>query len=415
MSLALYIARRLPLRADRGPGSGGIAVAVTGISLSVVVMLLSISVMTGFREEICNKIIGFDAEVTVAPADLSADGKSWLDMTKLENTIAASLPEGAKVSPTMRQPAIMKAPEDFAGVVIKGIPAGYASDFIAGNLVAGAMPDYSADSTLYSIVISRIIADKLGADLGDRIDTYFMGGGIYRVRRLRVAGIYDTHFSDYDRHMAYASLPMLRQVASLPDSSAMAIEISGLGSDRDIDMVSDRLVTELSLLACADPATTPMSVVNIHRTAALYFNWLALLDTNVAVILTLMALLSCLTLVSSLFILILRRVGMIGILKAMGASNALIRRTFILLTLRILLLGLLAGNAVATGIILLQRATGFLPLDPEAYYLDSVPMALPAGAWLLLNAAVAALSFAILLLPSAIIATIPPSRAIKYE
>ncbi|MDE6391162.1 MAG: hypothetical protein K2L26_07095, partial [Duncaniella sp.] len=85
MSLALYIARRLPLRADRGPGSGGIAVAVTGISLSVVVMLLSISVMTGFREEIRNKIIGFAAEVTVAPADFSADGKSWLDMTKLEN------------------------------------------------------------------------------------------------------------------------------------------------------------------------------------------------------------------------------------------------------------------------------------------------------------------------------------------
>jgi len=414
MSLALFIARHLPLRSDRGPGSGGIAVAVTGISLSVIVMLLSISVMTGFREEIRNKIIGFDAEVTVSPADLNADGGAWIDLTKLKSTLN-TLPEGAKVSPTMRQPAIMKAPEDFAGVVIKGIPAGYDSTFIASNITAGGMPDYSADSTLYNIVISKIIADKLGTGPGDRIDTYFMGGGIYRVRRLRVAGIYDTHFSDYDRHIVYASLPMLRQVASLPDSSAMAIEISGLDSDEEIETVSDRLSTELALLSYADRSIPPLAVGNIHRSAALYFNWLALLDTNVTVILTLMALLSCLTLVSSLFILILRRVGMIGILKAMGASNALVRRTFILLTLRILLLGLLIGNAVAAGIILLQRATGILPLDPEAYYLDSVPMALPAGAWLLLNCAVVVLSFVILLLPSAIIATIPPSRAINYE
>ena len=106
---------------------------------------------------------------------------------------------------------------------------------------------------------------------------------------------------------------------------------------------------------------------------------------------------------------------MIGILKAIGASNSLVRRTFVLLTLRLLLYGLLVGNAVALGIITLQRATGFIPLDPEAYYLDHVPMALDWGAVLVLNAGIAVLAFVVLLFPSAIITTIPPSRAINYE
>ena len=133
------------------------------------------------------------------------------------------------------------------------------------------------------------------------------------------------------------------------------------------------------------------------------------------VILTIMSLLTCLTLVSSLFILILRRVNMIGIMKALGASDALIRRSFIWLTLRLLLWGLLIGNLIATGIILLQSKTGLIPLDPEAYYLDHVPMEFSLGALLILNAGVILVSALVLILPSAIITTIPPSRVINYE
>ncbi|MDE6418147.1 MAG: ABC transporter permease [Duncaniella sp.] len=410
MSLSVFIARRLPLGSDRGPGSGGIAVAVTGITLSVIVMLLSISIITGFREEIRHKIIGFDAQITLYPTD----GEEAIDLGAISD-ILSTLPDGARVSPTIRQPAIMKAPEDFEGVVIRGIPADYDTRFIEENIVEGGVPDYEADSTIYNIVVSRIIADKLGARMGDKIDTYFVGGGIYRVRRLKVAGIYESHFSEYDSHVVYASLPMLRQVTAVADSSAMAVEIDGLSSDNEIDAVSARLSRDLAMLPYTKPGSAPISVTDIHRSAALYFNWLALLDTNVVVILTLMALLSCLTLVSSLFILILRRVSMIGILKAVGASNALVRRIFVVLTLRILAIGLVLGNIIAAGIIIVQRATRFLPLDPDAYYLDRVPMALPLGAWLGLNAAVVLLSFVILLLPSGIIATIPPSRAINYE
>lgn len=128
-----------------------------------------------------------------------------------------------------------------------------------------------------------------------------------------------------------------------------------------------------------------------------------------------MSLLTCLTLVSSLFILILRRVNMIGILKALGASDSLIRRAFVWLTMRLLILGLLIGNAIAIGIILLQTTTGFIPLDPEAYYLDHVPMEFNLAALLILNAGIILVSALVLILPSAIITTIPPSRVINYN
>lgn len=128
-----------------------------------------------------------------------------------------------------------------------------------------------------------------------------------------------------------------------------------------------------------------------------------------------MAMLGALTLVSSLFMLILRRVTMIGILKALGATDRHIRTTFVLLTLRILAFGLVIGNVIGISLIAIQEITHILPLNPNAYYLNHVPVLISIPSILLLNGAVVILAFLILILPSAIITTIPPSRAISYE
>lgn len=413
MSLPFFLARRIPLT-SRSRRGGGIGIAVAGIALSVTVMLLSLSVMTGFRDEIRHKIMGFDSQLTVAPRGVAEGTLPWLELSDLGRAID-DLPPGVTAELSIRQPAIMKTADDFTGVVVKGVEAGHDWGFVERNLVEGVTPDYASDSTLYHGVVSRLLADRLGLSLGDRVDTYFLGGGIYRARRLKVAGIYDTHFSDYDRAVVYASLPMLRGVASVPDSAGMLIEINGLRDDEAIDAAERAIADTITRRYYASPSGKALAVSNIHASAALYFNWLALLDTNVAVILTLMAMLACLTLVSSLFILILRRVNMIGLLKAIGASDSLVRRTFILLTLRILIAGLLVGDLLSLGVIMFQRATGIIPLDPDAYYLDHVPMALEWWSVAALNVAVVVLAFLVLLLPSAIIATIPPSRAINYE
>lgn len=414
--LSLYLASRLSLSPSRGGRSArsGIVVSVTGIALAIVVMMLSISVMTGFRSEIRSKIMGFDAQLSVARKGVPGEPPPTVSLAQVSH-ILRLLPDGARASLAMRQPAILKTSENFTGVIIKAADPGADTTFIASHLVEGVIPDYGADSTLYHIVISSSLARRLDTRLGEKLDTYFLGDGVYRARRLKVAGIYDTHFTDYDNQVVFASLPMMRQVSAIPEGRAPYIEISGIGDDRTIDATADSISSALMHDLLSDPSRPAYAVSNIHDTAAIYFNWLSLLDTNVAVILVIMALLSSLTLVSSLFILILRRVTTIGILKALGAGNALVRRIFVIMTLRILLIGVLAGNAIALAVILIQCATAIIPLDPETYYLDHVPMAFDPGAWLAVNAAVILLSAAILLLPSSVIATIPPSKAINYE
>ena len=415
MSLALFIASRLSLRSTTGKLPSGLVIAVTGIALSVIVMLISISVMMGFKQEIRHKIMGFDAQLTVSAHSGNADGRPSLVNIEEIRPSLEFLPSGASASLIIHQPAILKTPTSFTGAMVKGMDHDYDWKFIKENLVQGVVPDYSADSTLYHIVISTSLARDLSVKIGDKIDAFFLGDNAYRNRRLKIAGLYDTHFSEYDESYVFGTMPMLAALANLKENYGTQLEIYGLGSDSEIATCARHLSSNLMDDLYTGRTTTLYSVTDVHSTAALYFNWLSLLDTTVVVILSLMSLLTCLTLVSSLYILILRRVNMIGIIKALGAKDSLIRRSFVYLTMRILTMGLLIGNFVGIGIILLQESTGIIPLNPEAYYLDHVPMTLSLPALLILNAGIITVSFLVLIIPSAIITTIPPSRVIKYD
>lgn len=416
MSLPFYIARRIPLRSSSKGIGGGVAVSVTGITLSIVIILIAVAVLTGFRNEIKQKVMGFESQIAVAYNIAMADDETSILLDSCDvDTISQLLPEYASASLVIRQPAILKTAENFGGCVVKGIEANGNLRFVKQNLVAGAVPDYTADSTRFHAVISQKIARELNVGVGDKLDTYFLGNEAYRLRRLKVAGIYDTHFSDYDKNFIFASIEMLRGVGRLPQGTGTVLEITGLTSDEEIDRVGGELTARLVYDKLAQPESRHFAVQTIHERAAVFYSWLSLLDTNVIVILSLMGLLASLTLVSSLFILILRRVRMIGILKAMGASNRLIRKTFIILSLRLLLLGLLLGNLIGIGIVVVQRLTGIIPLNPEAYYLDHVPMQLSLAAVLAVNIGVCLVSVCVLILPSSIVSRISPSKAISYE
>lgn len=416
MSFPFFLASRLSLKPVGGKSRTGIVIAVTGIALSMVIMLVSIAVLMGFRHEVRQKFTGFDSQITISRLLSSTDREvPTVDIDSIANALN-SLPSGTAVTLTIRQPAIIKTTDNFTGAVIKGMDRKHDWKFVRENIIEGSIPDYEADSTRYHIIISNAIASALNLKLHDKVDAYFLGeNSSYRTRRLKIAAIYDTHFIEYDKHYIFSTLPMLQQLGNLPETQGTVVEITGLSSDKEIDS-TERLLTEQLTEALYKGQTGRLySVGNIHDSAAIYFNWLALLDTNVVVILTLMAMLGALTLVSSLFMLILRRVTMIGILKALGATDRHIRTTFVLLTLRILAFGLVIGNVIGISLIAIQEITHILPLNPNAYYLNHVPVLISIPSILLLNGAVVILAFLILILPSAIITTIPPSRAISYE
>lgn len=414
MNISFWISRRLSL--DTGGSRTGIVVAVTGVALAVAVMEFTLAVMVGFKHEIERKLTGFDAQISIQPPVDSFNGvqRESLSMDDALLAIAGESAPGARMELAVRQPGILKTDEDFEGALFIGRDASSPFEFERGNIVEGVWPDYSADSTMNHIVVSRTMASALGLTTGDRLYTTFIVDGDVKMRRQTVAGIYESDFGDYDKTVVYASLPFLQHVAGLDSVSGTAIELRGIDRD-DIADVASELQSELITQASLGHLDAYYPVSSVEQTGAMYFNWLALLDTNVIVIFVLMLAVASFTLISSLFILILERVRTIGILRALGSSKPVVRRIFVHMAMRIVAMGLIIGNVVGVGLLLVQKKWELVPLDPDMYYLSSVPVEIQVPAFIALNIGVVVATWLILVLPAHLASGIDPAGAVKYD
>lgn len=419
MKPEIFIARRLNFRRNGNrPQSPAIAVAVIGVALAVIVMTVAVAVMLGFKHEIRDKVMGFDAEISIQAYRMTHHNDYVPAPVTLNDTmrsiIADVLPPEATLTLNLRQPAILKTDDNFLGIVLNGLAPDGDYSFIHKNLIDGTIPDYNDPEAADKIIVSEYMAQALGLAAGDHIRTYFFIDNRIRARNPEIAAIYNSNFGEYDRTVAYCALSLPGRLLGLDSISGGAIAVNGIPAG-EIDQYTDRLQQRLADAYYSGMTDTWYQVDNAYHTGALYFNWLELLDTNVVVILILMACVSGFSLVSSLFIIILERVSTIGLLKAMGAPDSMIRRIFIYMAQRLVIAGLIAGNIIALGAVILQRHTHFLPLDPEAYYLSYVPVELNWWHILAINAGIIAVAWAILLIPAHIIARISPARTMHYE
>lgn len=422
MNIELYISRRLRFKRDNRHGtSPSIPIAIAGIALAVIVMMMAVAVVLGFKREIRDKVTGFDSQITISAArqaNTDASYTSTVTPVTLNDTLRAvldsALPSSAQLSLTCTQPAMLKTDSDFLGIVLKGFAADGDMSFIRNTLSEGSLPDLSDSEGASQAVISQIMARRLNLSVGDKVHAYFFINDNVRARNLTVSGIYESHFGEYDALYAFCGIGTLQKLLGMASDQGTAIDITGIPSD-EITAATEALYDALGQAYYEGLTNRWHTVDNVLHTGALYFNWLDLLDTNVVVILILMALVSGFTLVSSLFIIILERVRMIGLLKALGATGSVIRRIFIYLALRLVGIGMVIGNAVAITIMILQSRLHLLPLDPEAYYLNYVPIEIDWPGILLLNIGVVAISALMLILPSHIISRISPAQTMRYE
>jgi len=376
--------------------------------------------MKGFKKEIRSKVTAFESQLMITPADDTTEGDTEVSSyirpvilsDSLKNIITTTLP-GCEVTSSISYPGALKTTDNFSGVIFKGNAHRTLTEMIESSIVDGRMPDFGQDAN--ALVLSAHTASRLNLKAGDKVGAYFFNDGSVKARNLRVAAIFDTHFSDYDANMAVAGAGMLNRVAGMPAGGSSRIDVNGIVSDDAIDDAARKLQNRLLNAYYTGEVSEIYRVDNVHRRGALYFNWLELLDTNVAVILALMAAVAAFTLISSLFIIILEKVNMIGILKAIGASNSLVRRVFILVAERLVARGLVIGNVIGLTLIWLENRFRFLPLDPETYYLSHVPVSIGAADVIWLNAAVIVVAALVLVLPSHIVATISPARSIRYD
>lgn len=412
MNISLYLAKRLsPASGDR-KSSPAIKVSVTAVALSVGVMLAAIAIVIGFKREIREKVTGFNSHISMYVSGNSEEGED--NLMTLTPTLTKFLEEQPYIedfSLELSMPAVLKTPDDFKGIYLKSMNGRQITDFIKKNLEEGSIPDYTKETDRNKIMISRIAANELGLKAGDKIDTYFINDNI-KVRRLEVAGIFNSHFDTYDKVMVYGALGLIQDVAGLKNNQGTSIQIT-TDDESQIDLYTQELQKSIIDATASGLLFRTYLTDNVHNQGAAYFNWLALLDTNVIVVLTLMTIVAIATLISGMLILILDKKRFIGVTRSMGASVATVRRVFVYLALKVALLGMTIGNVVMLALLYCQDRWHVIPLDPEAYYIDFVPVEINWWSVLALNAGCFVIIYLSLILPSRFVAKISPAEAMR--
>lgn len=385
-------------------------ISVAGITLGITVILISFAVILGFKGEIKNKIYGFCSDLRLTSLDYSTSYEtSPVTVSDSAFNAIASISGVGHVQRYSTKPGMIKTADNFDGVVLKGVDSNYDFSYLESVLVEGKLPDYSLSGSENDILVSCTLCDRLGLKLDDRIYVYFIGTTI-QARKLRICGIYRTNISNYDNMFIISSLGLVNRLNRWNDDMVSGLEIDLAPYSVPEDVVGD-IYTVINPTGNDVPVTlrTPE---DLHPDI---FSWLDILDMNVLVILILMFGLSFFTIISGLLIIILEKVSMIGTLKALGANNSTIKKIFLGISSMIVLRGLLIGNAMTLLIYVIQNRFHLLHLDPSVYYIDYVPMQLTLWHVIFLNAVTLIFSILVLLIPSAVISRISPTKTIRFD
>ncbi len=417
MKYELMIARRLKLsEGQERTSSPSLTVAVIGMVLAIVIMILAITIVTGFKQEISDKIYNIDSHVKIGNSGYSLDTDYNCVDERNIIPLLESLPVNdsiANMSLIAEKPAIFKTADDFKGVIYKGCGPGYDWQYLADCLTEGRLPAMGDDANIWEVIISRLMASQLQLHVGDRIYTYFIDDKI-KVRRMTVVGIFSTDFEEYDQAFAIGNLKAVQNVNGWNSHTGSYVGIN----IKRTDWIEDEAYSIFSTLYNdrTDNHGRPLyNVTETHGNNVAYFSWLGLLDMNVVIIIILMAIVSAFTLISALLMIVLERINMIGLLKTLGACNSSIRRIFIYLTQKLIFKALVIGNAVSLGLALLQQHFHIVKLDAESYYIPYVPVEIDWLTIILLNIAIIIVSYLTLIIPSLAISSIKPSRSINFE
>lgn len=415
MNFPLFIAKRIysDNTNKRKVSRPAIRIATIGVAVGLAVMIISVSVVVGFKHSIRDKVVGFGSHIQVAEfTTLQGSGTQPIAITDSVMRILSKAPNVKHVQKFAIKQGILKTDTDFLGVMFKGISAEYDTTFIHQNMIDGSIPAFSNSKSSNRLLISKIMADKLQTKCGDRLFAYFIDDNGVRVRRFTITGIYQTNLTQYDKAICFTDLYTACRLNGWDSCQVSGAEIA-VNDYSKISLTEDFLIRHLNrTLDCYGNTFTSKTIREINPQI---FSWLDLLDLNVWIILAIMTVVAVVTMISGLLIIILERTTMIGILKALGASNRTVRHTFLWFATFIVAKGLIIGDLVGIGLVILQKYTGLVKLDPATYYISTVPVELNIVYVLLLNLMTLLVSVVVLVGPSYLISHIHPAKSMRYE
>lgn len=383
-----------------------VRIAIVGIMLGLGVMLLSLAVVRGFKSEITQKIRGFAGDIQIVNFDLNnsyentpfAADSNFYKKAKQLKTITQVMPFATKNG-------IIRANNEIEGVVLKGVDKKYDWSFFKKTLIAGKVIDFSDTlAAQRQIMVSQLTANRLKLKVGDKLIMYFVQEPL-RKRPFVITGIYSSGVSEVDQTYVIGAMSLIQRLNNWPANYIGGYELR----------VSD--FDQLNAIAGGvdDILPSRLKAYTVKQNYPTIFEWLGLLDTNTVVMLGLMLIVAVINMISALLIMILERTSMIGMFKALGASNWTIRKIFLYNAFYLIGFGLILGNLLGYGFGYFQEQTHFFKLDPASYYMDFVPIQFNWTDGILLNIGTLLICLLVLIIPSTLVSRISPVKAIRFK
>lgn len=410
MNIEYFIAKRIAIKSERTFSKLIVRIAISGVMLSLAVMILSIAIIKGFKTEIQQKVRGFVGDIRIYKLDLNnsfelspfvPEAKTYADLRSNKSIIY--------YQPYATKPAIISANGEIEGTILKGVDSTYNWDYLKQHLVSGKVLDFSNPAKIGTqIMISQYTANRLKLKTGDDFIMHFLMQGsnqLPRPRPFKIVGIYSIGVDEVDKSFVLGDLNLIRRLNKWSPEEVGGIEIRVKKFD-ELNKVTDDIYENLEMKLKAE--TVVAYFPNI-------FTWLSLLDINTKVLLILMMTVGVINMITALLIMILERTNMIGMLKSFGMTNYSIMKVFLYNSMYLVGFGLLLGNILGLGLGFLQKYTHVFRLEQGSYYLSYVPIEFHFMDVFLLNMATLAICLTVLILPSLLVSKISPLKAIRFK
>ena len=433
MNLEHFIAKRISFSSHKSFTGIIVKIAIAAIALSLSIMIITTSVITGFKKEISEKIVAFWGDIHINDSNISRsfeqipidnadelivslDSLQYIEYEDTRrvfgipiegNRVMKRTKGGIKsVQGTIMAPGLLRTADDFNGIILKGVGSDFDWDRLRDFLVEGEVIAFQDTAASDDILISKHIARKLNIVLGQRLIVSFIKERKHIKRRFSVKGIYNTGLEEYDSKIAMIDIREIRQILGWEENQVGNIEIL-VDNKEDIDILSEYIYYE-ELPANLFSTTIEEKLPNI-------FEWLKLQDINENIIMALMVVVGIINMITVLLILILERSKMIGVLKSLGANNWQVRKIFLYNAGYIIIFGLTIGNILALSFCYLQKKYGLISLDEESYYLSVAPIDVDLWSVLFINIGCFAVILSVMILPTLLISWIHPIKVLRFE
>ena len=411
MNFELFIAKRIinAKKRKNSVSSPIIKISILAIAIGVIVMLFSVATGVGLQKKIKEKISGFNGDIQISNYDANNSKVTVIPIEKNQEFYPEfeQVPNVKRVQVYATKAGIIRTPNEFEGIILKGVDQNYDWTFFNAYLISGKAPNIIGKLT-NEVLISNKTAKRLTLNVGDDFHMFFVKDNPNKApnsRKFIVSGIYDSGFEEFDESFIIGDIKHIQRINKWDDNEVGGFEVF-------IDDFDNLKETGFQVYSNIDPT---LNAYTIAEKFPAIFEWLRLFDTNIIVIIGIMILIAGINMITALLVLILERTQMIGILKALGNNNWSIRKIFLYNAAFLISKGLLWGNLIGLSLLFIQKYFGIITLNPETYYVKQAPVYLNFIHVVYINLGTLILCLVMLIIPSIIVSKISPVKAIKFD